>query len=41
MHRHSAVKNVQNRELYRVTLVVEYFGWVDLDLGCSAILLGQ
>ena len=27
--------------LYRVTLVVEYLGWVDLDLGCSTILLGQ
>ena len=25
----------------RVTLVVEYFGWVDVDLGCSTILLGQ
>ena len=27
--------------VYRVTLVVEYLGWVDLDLGCSTILLGQ
>ena len=27
--------------LYRVTLVVEYLGWVDFDLGCSTILLGQ
>ena len=26
---------------YRVTLVVEYLGWVELDLGCSTILLGQ
>ena len=26
---------------YRVTLVVEYLGWVDLDLECSTILLGQ
>ena len=26
---------------YRVTLVVEYLGWVDLDLVCSTILLGQ
>ena len=26
---------------YRVTLVVGYLGWVDLDLGCSTILLGQ
>ena len=25
----------------KVTLVVEYLGWVDLDLGCSIILLGQ
>ena len=24
-----------------MTLVVEYLGWVDLDLGCSTILLGQ
>ena len=29
------------KQLYRVTLVVEYLGWVDLDLGCSTILLGQ
>ena len=27
--------------VYRVTLVAEYLGWVDLDLGCSTILLGQ
>ena len=27
--------------VYRVTLVVEDLGWVDLDLGCSTILLGQ
>ena len=26
---------------YMVTLVVKYLGWVDLDLGCSIILLGQ
>ena len=26
---------------YRVTLVVAYLGWVDLDLGGSTILLGQ
>ena len=26
---------------YRVTLVVKYLGCVDLDLGCSTILLGQ
>ena len=26
---------------YRVTLVVEYLGWVDLDWRCSTILLGQ
>ena len=26
---------------YRVTLVVEYLGWINLDLGCSTILLGQ
>ena len=28
-------------ERYRVTLVVEYLGWIDLDLGSSTILLGQ
>ena len=27
--------------LYRVGMVVGYLGWVDLDLGCSTILLGQ
>ena len=27
--------------LYRVTLVVEYLVWVDLDLECSTILLGR
>ena len=27
--------------LYRVTLVVEYLGWVDVDLGCTTILLRQ
>ena len=27
--------------VYRVTLVVAYLGWVDLDLGSSTILLGQ
>ena len=26
---------------YRVTHLVANLGWVDLDLGCSAILLGQ
>ena len=26
---------------YRLTLVVEYLGWVDLDLGFSTILFGQ
>ena len=31
----------QQHSKYRVTLVVEYLGWVDLDLGCSTILLGQ
>ena len=28
-------------DTYRVTQVVEYLGWVDLDLGSSTILLGQ
>ena len=32
---------VLNILINRVTLVVEYLGWVDLDLGCSTILLGQ
>ena len=32
---------LENCTTYRVTLVVEYLGWVDLDLGCSTILLGQ
>ena len=27
--------------IYRVALVVKYLGWVDLDFGCSTILLGQ
>ena len=27
--------------LYRVILVVSELGWVDLDLRCSTILLGQ
>ena len=31
----------QIKYVYRVTLVVEYLGWVDLDLGCSTSLLGQ
>ena len=26
---------------YRVTLVVEYLGWVDFDFGCSTIMLKQ
>ena len=26
---------------YRVTHLVVYLGWVDFDLGCSTILLGQ
>ena len=26
---------------YSMTLLVEYLVWVDLDLGCSTILLGQ
>ena len=34
-------KSEEISSLYRVTLVVEYLGWVDLDLGCSTILLGQ
>ena len=34
--------NVNTADIYRVvTMVVEYLGWVDLDLGCSTILLGQ
>ena len=26
---------------YRVTMVVAHLGWVDLDLRCSIIVLGQ
>ena len=33
------VKEHQN--IYRVTLEVSDLGWVDLDLGCSTLLLGQ
>ena len=29
------------KRLYRVGLVVWQLGWVDLDLECSTILLGQ
>ena len=29
------------REIYRVGHLVVQLGWVDLDLGCSTILLGQ
>ena len=27
--------------LYKVTMVVAHLGWVDLDLGCSTLLLGS
>ena len=27
--------------VYRVTMVVAHLGWVDLDLGCSTLLLGS
>ena len=37
----SDFKSLAQITYYRVTLVVEYLGWVDLYLGCSAILLGQ
>ena len=41
--RHPGANQVicSSKEEYRVTLVVEYLGWVDLDLGCYTILLGQ
>ena len=29
------------QQMYRVTLVVSDLGWVDWDLGCSTLLLGQ
>ena len=35
------LKTVSVDHYYRVTLVVEYLGWVDFDLGFSTILLGQ
>ena len=38
MFRHGVLTNHCD---YRVTLVVEYLGWVDLDLGCSTTLLVQ
>ena len=31
----------KKKERYRVTLVVEYLGWVDLHLEYSIILIGQ
>ena len=27
--------------MYRVTMVVVHLGWVELDLGCSTLLLGS
>ena len=32
---------VSDRPMYRVTVVVAHLGWVDLDLGYSALLLGS
>ena len=33
--------HVMSKVIYRVTLVFEYLGLVDLDLACSTTLLGQ
>ena len=33
--------HAQMDSIYRVTLVVSDLGWVDLELGCSTILLGS
>ena len=27
--------------VYRMTMVVAHLGWVDLDLGCTTLLLGS
>ena len=32
---------ISELDMYRVTLVVEYLDWVELNLGCSTILLWQ
>ena len=37
----TAVYSAISPPLYRVILVVSELGWVDLDLRCSTILLGQ
>ena len=37
----TAVHSAISPPLYRVILVVSELGWVDLDLRCSTILLGQ
>ena len=36
-----SVPSVHIEIKYRVTHLVANLGWVDLDLGCSTILLGQ
>ena len=41
LHEADGTKRWVGSQTYRVTLVVEYLGLVDLDLGCSTILLGQ
>ena len=38
-HLMTFVRTIVN-EMYRVTLVVKYLGWVDLDMECSTIQLG-
>ena len=32
---------ISMKNVYRASHVLEDLGWVDLDLGCSTILLGQ
>ena len=33
--------NVENGDIYRVDHLLTNLGWVDLDLECSNVLLGQ
>ena len=41
LHGPSIARHVSTLRYYRVTMLIAYLGWVDLDLGGSAILLGQ
>ena len=37
----SVFRRAEKKSYYRVTMVVTHLGWVDLDLGCSTLLLGS